>query len=379
MKEISMSEQIKQKSTISYFNTFFLFFGVSLILEFFYMGVLGIVQGTTLTILELALSFDNAVVNALILANMPPLWRRRFLTWGMLIAVFGVRLIFPKLIVFATTDLSFVESFSLAVNNPAEYEKIIMASHHIVMAFGGVFLLMIFLSFLFNENKEVHWIASIEKYASRWSSVGDLKILIAILTVATIGFYGPSEISIDGVLKKIDKADIILPMIYGILLFLCIEFLRGILEDDGTKHDSKSMETEREKIEHVANSKLAKGGLASFIYLELIDMSFSFDGVLGAFAVSQNIVIIMLGLGAGAFAVRNLTILMVDRGTVAEYKYLEHGAMWSVGLLAISMIVQIFMHLSHGLIIAFAIIPIAIAFIHSIKENKLEGEKQIKI
>ena len=204
MKEISMSEQIKQKSTISYFNTFFLFFGVSLILEFFYMGVLGIVQGTTLTILELALSFDNAVVNALILANMPPLWRRRFLTWGMLIAVFGVRLIFPILIVFATTDLSFVESFSLAVNNPAEYEKIIMASHHIVMAFGGVFLLMIFLSFLFNENKEVHWIASIEKYASRWSSVGDLKILIAILTVATIGFYGPSEISIDGVLKKID-------------------------------------------------------------------------------------------------------------------------------------------------------------------------------
>ena len=379
MKEISMSEQIKQKSTISYFNTFFLFFGVSLILEFFYMGVLGIVQGTTLTILELALSFDNAVVNALILANMPPLWRRRFLTWGMLIAVFGVRLIFPILIVFATTDLSFVESFSLAVNNPAEYEKIIMASHHIVMAFGGVFLLMIFLSFLFNENKEVHWIASIEKYASRWSSVGDLKILIAILTVATIGFYGPSEISIDGVLKKIDKADIILPMIYGILLFLCIEFLRGILEDDGTKHDSKRMETEREKIEHVANSKLAKGGLASFIYLELIDMSFSFDGVLGAFAVSQNIVIIMLGLGAGAFAVRNLTILMVDRGTVAEYKYLEHGAMWSVGLLAISMIVQIFMHLSHGLIIAFAIIPIAIAFIHSIKENKLEGEKQIKI
>ena len=374
-----MSEQIKQKSTLSYFNTFFLFFGVSIIIEFFYMGVLGIVQGTTLTILELSLSFDNAVVNALILANMPPLWRRRFLTWGMLIAVFGVRLIFPILIVFATTDLSFVESFSLAINNPEEYEKVIMASHHIVMAFGGVFLLMIFLSFLFNENKEVHWIASIEKYASRWSSVGDLKILIAILTVAVIGFYAPSDIDIDGVLTKIDKADIVLPMIYGILLFLCIEFLRGILEDDGSKHEANSMENQREKIEHVAHSQLAKGGFASFMYLELIDMSFSFDGVLGAFAVSQNIVIIMLGLGAGAFAVRNLTILMVDRGTVAEYIYLEHGAMWSIGLLATSMIVQIFVHLPHGLIIAFAIIPIAIAFIHSVKENKLKGEKQIEI
>ena len=374
-----MNEQIKQKSTLSYFNTFFLFFAISVIIEFFYMGILGIAQGTTLTILELSLSFDNAVVNALILANMPPLWRRRFLTWGMLIAVFGVRLIFPILIVFATTELSFIESFSLAINNPAEYEKVIMASHHIVMAFGGIFLLMIFLSFLFNENKDVHWIQIIEKYASRWSSVGDLKILIAILTVAIIGFYSPSEILIDGVLKQIDKADIILPMIYGILLFLSIEFLRGILEDDGTKHDTKNAESEREKIEHVANSKLAKGGLASFIYLELIDMSFSFDGVLGAFAVSQNIIIIMLGLGAGAFAVRNLTILMVDRGTVAEYKYLEHGAMWSIGLLATSMIVQIFVHLPHGLIITFAIIPIAIAFIHSIKENRLNGEDTIEI
>jgi hypothetical protein len=374
-----MNEQIKQKSTLSYFNTFFLFFAISVIIEFFYMGILGVAQGTTLTILELSLSFDNAVVNALILANMPPLWRRRFLTWGMLIAVFGVRLIFPILIVFATTELSFIESFSLAINNPAEYEKVIMASHHIVMAFGGIFLLMIFLSFLFNENKDVHWIQIIEKYASRWSSVGDLKILIAILTVAIIGFYSPSEILIDGVLKQIDKADIILPMIYGILLFLSIEFLRGILEDDGTKHDTKNAESEREKIEHVANSKLAKGGLASFIYLELIDMSFSFDGVLGAFAVSQNIIIIMLGLGAGAFAVRNLTILMVDRGTVAEYKYLEHGAMWSIGLLATSMIVQIFVHLPHGLIITFAIIPIAIAFIHSIKENKLNHENTIEI
>lgn len=374
-----MNRQTKQKSTLSYFNTFFLFFGISVIIEFFYMGVLGIVQGTTLTILELSLSFDNAVVNALILVNMPPLWRKRFLTWGMLIAVFGVRLVFPILIVFATTELSFIESFSLAINNPKEYEKIIMASHHIVMAFGGIFLLMIFLSFLFNENKDVHWIGIIEKYASRWSSVGDLKILIAILSIAIIGFYAPSEILIEGIIKQIDKADIILPMIYGILLFLSIEFLRGILEDDGTKHDTKNAESEREKIEHVANSKLAKGGLASFIYLELIDMSFSFDGVLGAFAVSQNIIIIMLGLGAGAFAVRNLTILMVDRGTVAEYKYLEHGAMWSIGLLATSMIVQIFIHLPHGLIIAFAIIPIAIAFIHSIRENRLNGENSIEI
>ncbi len=147
---------------------------------------------------------------------------------GMLIAVFGVRLIFPILIVFATTDLSFIESFSLAINNPAKYKKIIMASRHIVIAFGGIFLLMIF---LFNENKDLHWIGSVEKYASRCSSVGDLKILISILIVATMVFYEPSELTIDGVVTKIDKTNIVLPMIYEILLFLLIEFLRDILED----------------------------------------------------------------------------------------------------------------------------------------------------
>ena len=131
-----MSVGSENKSTLSYFNTFFIFFGVSIIIEFLYMGLLGVFQGTTLTILELSLSFDNAVVNALILAHMPAVWRKRFLTWGMLIAVFGVRFIFPILIVFATTDLSLVQSFSLAINNPEEYEKVIMASHHVVMAFG---------------------------------------------------------------------------------------------------------------------------------------------------------------------------------------------------------------------------------------------------
>ena len=368
-----------QKPTLSYFNSFFVFFVISVLIELFYMGILGVIQGTTLTILELSLSFDNAVVNALILVNMPAIWRKRFLTWGMLIAVFGVRFIFPILIVFSTTDLSLIQSFSLAINNPAEYEKVIMASHHIVMAFGGIFLLMIFLSFLFNENKDVHWIGVIEKYASRWSSMGDLKILVAILSVAAIGYYAPSAILIEDKIQNIDKAQIVLPMIYGILLYLSIEFLRGILEDDGNDNEATNIEQEREKIENVAHKTAMKGGFASFIYLELIDMSFSFDGVLGAFAVSQNIIIIMLGLGAGAFAVRNLTILMVDRGTVAEYKYLEHGAMWSIGLLAVSMLVQIFVHLPHGLIIFFALAPISIAFIQSARENKLAGEEEITL
>lgn len=87
-----------------------------------------------------------------------------------------------------------------------------------------------------------------------------------------------------------------------------------------------------------------KGGFASLCILSL-SMPPSFDGVLGAFCVTQNIIIMMIGLGNGVFAVRSLTLLLVDRKTVQEYRYLEHGAMWSIGMLAVSMIIQIFVHL----------------------------------
>lgn len=353
-----------QKSTISYFYSVFIAAILGSVAIYFYAGWMGVYQTNILSVLELSLSFDNAVINALILANMTLFWRKMFITLGMLIAVFGMRLLFPILIVYATTDLGFIEAFTLSVNNPAKYEEIIQNSHHILMSFGGTFLLMVFLTFLFNKEREVYWIAFIEQRAAKWASLGEIKIATVMITMSLIGYFATSEVFAGDRMLTIDKSEIILGMVYGLTLYVIIELIRGMLE---AKDEN---DNELEGVSKQAKANVIKGGFASFMYLELIDASFSFDGVLGAFAVTQNIIIMTLGLGIGAFAVRSLTLVLVDRKTVQQYKYLEHGAMWSIGMLATSMIIQIFVHLPSFLITTIAILPITVAFINSIYANR---------
>jgi uncharacterized protein len=351
---------LKQKSVISYFYGFFAVWFVASVLLYLYGGFFGLYQGTILSVLELSLSFDNAVINATILATMTLVWRRRFLIWGMLIAVFGVRFVFPILIVYFSTSMGFVESFNLAISNPTEYEKIISSSHHIIMSFGGMFLLMLFLKFIFDENKDTHWVKYVENAASSLSKVGDIKALAIMILMLIITYVAPKEVMISNQYVEINKLEILVPMIIGAIAFYMLELLKGYIEN---RNDS-------EEDDKVGDITKLSGGFISFLYLEVIDMSFSLDGVLGAFAVTQNVVIIMLGLGVGAMAVRSLTIYMVDRKMIEEYIYLEHGAMWSIGLLALSMLVQIFYSLPAMLITSFAILPITLAFIHSIYRNK---------
>lgn len=355
---------MKQKPVISYFYSVFIASIIVSIAIYVYEGWMGVYQTNILSILELSLSFDNAVVNALILANMTLFWRKAFITWGMIIAVFGMRLLFPVLIVYTTTDLGFIEAFTLSIDNPAKYEEIIQNSHHILMSFGGTFLLMVFLTFLFDKEREVHWIAFIEKRASKWASLGEIKIATVMITMSVIGYFAPNQVLAGDRILTIEKSEIILGMVYGLTLYIIIELVRGMLEG---KDES---DNELESVSKQAQANAIKGGFASFMYLELIDASFSFDGVLGAFAVTQNIIIMVAGLGIGALAVRSLTLLLVDRKTVQEYRYLEHGAMWSVGMLAASMIIQIFVHLPSFIITTIAILPITVAFINSISANK---------
>jgi hypothetical protein len=349
---------LKEKSIISYFYGFFAVWFVASVLLYFYGGIFAVYQGTILSVLELSLSFDNAVINATILATMAIVWRKRFLIWGMIIAVFGVRFIFPILIVYFSTSLGFVDSFNLAITNPDEYQKVIESSHHIIMSFGGMFLLMLFLQFLFDEGKDLHWIKYIENLAVKISQRGDAKVICILFLMLGLVYLAPSEVVMGDKMVTISKIEILAPMLIGMVAFYLIEFFKGFMESttDEEKSDSKATQL--------------TGGFISFIYLETIDMSFSLDGVLGAFAVTQNIIIIMLGLGIGAMGVRSLTIYMVEKNVVAKYIYLEHGAMWSIGLLALSMIVQIFYHLPSMLITTFAIIPITLAFIHSIYKNR---------
>ena len=341
---------------ISYFYSFFAVWFVASVLLFLYGGFFALYQGTILSVLELSLSFDNAVVNATILATMALVWRKRFLVWGMIIAVFGVRFVFPILIVYFSTSMGFIDSFELAIKNPEEYEKIIQSSHHVIMSFGGMFLLMLFLKFIFDENKDTHWVKYIESFATKLSKVGDIKALFIMFLMLAITYVAPNEVVMGDKLVTVNKLEILVPMIIGVIAFYLLELLKGAIELKNDSNDSKITEL--------------SGGFISFMYLEVIDMSFSLDGVLGAFAITQNVVIIMLGLGIGAMAVRSLTIYMVEREVVSKYIFLEHGAMWSIGLLALSMIVQIFHHLPPMLITTFAIVPIGLAFVHSIYKNR---------
>lgn len=341
-----------------YFVSFFWVWAAASLMLWGYGGLFAFYQGTILSVLELSLSFDNAVVNALILATMALIWRQRFLFWGMLFAVFGIRFVFPILIVYFSTDLSFLGSFELAINSPAEYERLIGEAHHIIMSFGGMFLFMLFVKFLFDEEKELHWIAIVEKYTSRMAKIGDLRMITILALMLGIAYATPSIVPINGYEVAVDKVEILAPMLLGMIIFYAIEFLKGWME-----------KTKEERFEG-RGTDVAAGGFISFVYLELIDMSFSLDGVLGAFAITQNVIVIMLGLGIGAMAVRSLTLFMVDHEVTSRYIYLEHGAMWSIGFLSLSMIVQIFVHLPEALITTVAIVPITLAFIHSIWRNR---------
>jgi hypothetical protein len=99
--------------------------------------------------------------------------------------------------------------------------------------------------------------------------------------------------------------------------------------------------------------------------LEILDASFSFDGVIGAFALSSDIFIIMVGLGIGAMYVRSITIHLVEAGTLTEYKYLEHGAHYAIGALALIMFIKMFTEVNELIVGGLGIAFIIVALIHS--------------
>ena len=271
-----------------------------------------------LSILEVSISFDNAVVNATVLKEMTPLWQRRFLTWGMLIAVFGMRLIFPLLIVTVVAGLGPWEALKLAALEPSEYARIMISVHHEVAAFGGSFLMLVALKYFFDAEKDHHWIQWLERPLTVMGKLSAIEVGITLLVIYVISRYvDPSET---------------LPFIYsgiaGILTFLAVDGVSVFLQvPDGAKED------------------IHRASLGMFLYLEVLDASFSFDGVVGAFAITNNLFIIAIGLGIGAMFVRSLTIMMVEKGTLDTFEYLEHGAFYAVAALAVIMFVNTITHI----------------------------------
>lgn len=270
-----------------------------------------------LAILEISLSVDNAVVNAGVLKNMERVWQKRFLTWGMLIAVFGMRLVFPVMVVSFSTGLTAHDVIFLVMNSPEQYAHHLHQAHPMIASLGGMFLLMVGLSFMLDETRDVLWIGAIEKRLQLLGKIDAVNTTISLACLLIISATVPSEI----------KTLVLIGGIWGIFLYGFVSSLDSLF---AVSKDQMSI------------AQTAKhAGLIAFLYLELLDASFSFDGVIGAFAISKEIKIITLGLGIGALYVRSLTIYLVRKGVLDQYIYLEHGAHYAILALAILMMVSI--------------------------------------
>ena len=274
-----------------------------------------------LAILEISLSFDNAVVNAAVLEDMDDIWQRRFLTWGMLIAVFGMRIVFPLAIVAVAAGLGPIDAINLSLNDPERYESIVSSAHVGIAGFGGAFLAMVGLSFFFDSDKDVHWIGWLEARLTRVSSIKAAEIAVLLVVIYLISLT----------LTPADALTFMVSGTLGLVTFIAVEALGTILE----------MREEALK----AQGAVIRSGLGGFLYLNVLDASFSFDGVIGAFALSNNMVVIALGLSIGAMFVRSMTIMLVKKGTLAEYRYLEHGAFWAIIALGAIMLLSANFHI----------------------------------
>jgi len=334
---------------------------------------------TILAILEISLSFDNAVVNATVLQKMNPYWQRIFLTVGVLVAVFGMRLLFPLIVVSLAGHITPVGALSLALHHPHLYAAKLTQAHPAIGAFGGIFLLMIFLDFLF-EDQEIKWLAPIERALAKIGKLDQASAIIALLVliIAATTF------------AQHDAIKVLLSGTAGLATYLAVNSLSELFEageDEVAEAGAEAGEPAAAAAANAADAggggepkvrvprNLARLGLFTFLYLEVLDASFSFDGVVGAFAITDMIFVIALGLGIGACYIRALTVFLVRRGTLSEYVYLEHGAHWAIGALAVLLFVTIRYHVPDIVTGLIGVGFIGAALVSSIMRNRREDSE----
>ncbi len=320
-----------------------------------------------LGVLEISLSFDNAVVNAKVLNRMHPIWQKLFLTVGILIAVFGMRLVLPILIVGITTGESLTAVVDLALNDATRYGEELAGAEHAIYAFGGIFLLMIFLDFVLDTEREIFWLTPIEKALHKIGKLDQLSVVLALAGIYLMYSIAPEE----------DHVTVLVAGIAGLVTYLLVNGLDGLFEES-MEHREEAGELAAAPSGGGMTSSIFKAGVFSFLYLEILDASFSFDGVIGAFAISNDVLVIALGLGIGAFWIRSLTIYLVRAGTLAEYVYLEHGAHWAIGLLAAIMLSSVHFEIPEVVTGLTGVGFILAALISSIAERRRHPELDLE-
>ncbi|MGW4120318.1 DUF475 domain-containing protein [Nocardia sp. NPDC004711] len=341
---------------------------LSLLAALVYGGATALLLCAILGVLEVSLSFDNAVINASILQRMSEFWQRIFLTVGVVIAVFGMRLVFPLAIVWITAGLSPVRAFDLAMNPPADgaltfadgspsYEKLLTDAHPQIAAFGGAFLLLLFFNFILEE-REITWLGWIERPLAK---LGKLDMLAVVLTLGGI------VIAAEFIAADDDRSTVLLAGILGVMTYILVDGLGSLF------HAEEHAEEQAAAGPSAIIKATGKAAFFLFLYLEVLDASFSFDGVIGAFAITSDPILIALGLGLiGAMFVRSITVYLVRKGTLSEYVYLEHGAFWAIGALAVILLITIGVHVNEVISGLVGVAFIGAAFITSVIRNRRE-------
>lgn len=319
---------------LKYYRGSIVFLLVSLIAGWLLGGWAAAWIVVVLAALETSLSFDNAVVNAKVLLGMDPVWRKRFLVWGMLIAVFVMRLIFPLLIVGVVAHLGPVEVLRLAIYDEHRYAAVLTGAHAQIAAFGGAFLMLVFFKFFIDEEKDTHWFGPVERQLTRLGKLNAVEIGITLIAIMLAASSLPAD----------KQLGFVIAGLWGIIVFVLADGVGDLL---GGEEGADQM---------------VKQGFAGFMYLEILDASFSFDGVIGAFALSHNLFVIALGLGVGAMFVRSFTLMLVDLGTLTSYRYLEHGAFWAIGALAAIMFASVSVEVPEALTGGIGLALIALSF-----------------
>jgi hypothetical protein len=297
-----------------------------------------------LSILEVSLSFDNAVVNAKVLQGWGKRWRQLFIWIGIPIAVFGMRLVFPVLIVSIATGIGMYQSFMLALHDPATYSAALFSVQHEIEAFGGAFLMMVAFEFFIDSEKRHHWIPGIEKFLAK---LGTYQKGVGMALVLTIIIFASTSVPVTEQLSFLKAG------MYGLITYVAAKFAAQLFSGDTGVHD-----------------KVVRQGIGGLVYLELLDASFSFDGVVGAFAIANNLIIITLGLGVGAMFVRSFTIMLVEKGTLNSYRYLEHGALWAIFALAAIMLAKAHFNIPEAVTGLIGAVLIAFSLYSSVRANR---------
>ncbi len=312
------------------------------------MGTAALVITIILSILEITLSADNAVVNSRVLVKMSKKWQIIFLTVGILVAVFLVRFALPIVMVAAMTSLSSGEVLNLALKDAEKYGHHLETIAPSINAFGGIFLFFVAMFFFMEKERKHLWIRPVEKALQTLAKVPYLKYILAFATFLPV-YY---------ITDPADRNAVFGALVVGALVYLVLHSIILMMGQVNKRNQLKQ--------------QVGWAAFVSFMYLEVLDASFSLDSVVGAFALTNNIIIIMAGLGIGAIWVRTMTLYMVKHRTLSTYRYLESGAHWAIACLALIMFLKLaHIELPELIVGTIGLVCIGSSIFSSIRANRV--------